>query len=117
MARAAHERDTLRGAVLDSDALRFAMREERDAARAHLAAVRAMLRIECAAAGCNDWPNDLHLADVVEKHLARKLNADIDAARAAMRRVLVGAENQGAFTGMSWREAADILRAAIEAAA
>jgi hypothetical protein len=89
---------------------------ERDQALAHLAAVRAMLRIECAAAGCNDWPNNLHLADVIEKHLARKLCADLDAALAAMRRVLVGAENQGAFTGMSWREAEEILRAAIEAA-
>lgn len=32
---------------------------------------RAMLRIECARFEDNDWADDLHLADVVEKHLAR----------------------------------------------
>ncbi len=34
---------------------------------------RAMLRIVCAEHGDNDWPDDLHLADVIEKHLARHL--------------------------------------------
>jgi len=33
----------------------------------------AMLRIVCAEHGDNDWPNDLHLADVIEKHLERYL--------------------------------------------
>jgi len=33
----------------------------------------AMLRMVCAEHGDNDWPDDLHLADVIEKHLARYL--------------------------------------------
>jgi hypothetical protein len=33
----------------------------------------AMLREVCGEHGDNDWPNDLHLADVIEKHLARYL--------------------------------------------
>jgi hypothetical protein len=35
----------------------------------------AMLRQVCDIHGDNDWPNDLHLADVVEKHLWRNLEA------------------------------------------
>ena len=31
------------------------------------------LREVCAAYGDNEWPDNLHLADVVEKHLARHL--------------------------------------------
>lgn len=34
---------------------------------------RAMLRRVCEDHGDNDWPDDLHLADVVEKHLWRHL--------------------------------------------
>ncbi len=34
------------------------------------------LRELCAEFGDNDWPNDLDLADVIEKHLGRKLYAD-----------------------------------------
>jgi hypothetical protein len=37
----------------------------------HLDVTRNMLRLECAEFDDNDWPDDLHLADVVEKHLAR----------------------------------------------
>jgi hypothetical protein len=33
----------------------------------------AMLRQLCAQHGDNDWPNDLHLADVIEKHLVRPM--------------------------------------------
>ena len=35
----------------------------------------AVLRQLCAEHGDNDWSDDLHLADVVEKHLARHLDA------------------------------------------
>lgn len=38
--------------------------------------VRAALRRVCAEHGDNDWPDDLHLADVVEKHLGRHLDAE-----------------------------------------
>ena len=31
----------------------------------------AALRSACEAHGDNEWPDDLHLADVVEKHLVR----------------------------------------------
>lgn len=34
-----------------------------------------MLRTVCAEFGDNDWPDTLHLADVIEKHLARHLGA------------------------------------------
>jgi hypothetical protein len=33
----------------------------------------AMLRTVCTNFGDNDWPDDLHLADVIEKHLWRHL--------------------------------------------
>lgn len=36
----------------------------------------AMLRQVCAAHGDNDWPNDLHLGDIIEKHLWRNLEAE-----------------------------------------
>ena len=35
----------------------------------------AMLRVVCDQHGDNDWPEDLHLADVIEKHLWRSLSA------------------------------------------
>lgn len=35
---------------------------------------RAALREVCEEHGDNDWPDDLHLADVVEKHLAPYLD-------------------------------------------
>lgn len=34
----------------------------------------AALRLACEDHGDNDWPDDLHLADVVEKHLVRHLD-------------------------------------------
>jgi hypothetical protein len=34
------------------------------------------LRQMCADYGDNDWPDDLHLADVLEKHLARYLESE-----------------------------------------
>jgi len=34
---------------------------------------RAALRRVCDSHGDNDWPDSLHLADVVEKHLARHI--------------------------------------------
>lgn len=33
----------------------------------------AMLRMVCGDHGDNEWPDNLHLADVIEKHLARHL--------------------------------------------
>lgn len=65
--------------------LRQAMRElgydeTCDAARlvVQLEETRAALRDVCAEHGDNDWPDDLHLADVVEKHLGRHLDADME---------------------------------------
>jgi hypothetical protein len=37
----------------------------------------AVLRGVCAAYGDNDWPDDLHLGDVVEKHLGRNLDRQL----------------------------------------
>lgn len=34
---------------------------------------RAALRTLCAELGCNDWPDDLALADVIEKYLGRAI--------------------------------------------
>ena len=39
-------------------------------------AVRASLRALCETHGDNDWPDDLHLVDVIEKHLACYLEQD-----------------------------------------
>lgn len=39
---------------------------------------RAALRRVCQEHGDNDWPNDLNLADVIEKHLAPYLDAEED---------------------------------------
>ncbi len=36
--------------------------------------VVAMLRCECERHGDNDWPDTLHLSDVIEKHLFRHLD-------------------------------------------
>lgn len=36
-------------------------------------AVVALLRRLCAEHGDNDWPDNLHLADVIEKHLVRHM--------------------------------------------
>jgi hypothetical protein len=41
------------------------------------AAVRA-LRAVCADHGDNDWPDNLHLADVIEKHLHRHLTENTE---------------------------------------
>lgn len=32
-----------------------------------------MLRSECARLGDNDWPDDLHIGDIIEKHLLRHI--------------------------------------------
>lgn len=45
------------------------------AALAHLEDTRAALRRVCAEHGDNDWDDRLHLADVIEEHLRRHLNA------------------------------------------
>lgn len=43
----------------------------RDRLWAERQAAVAMLRIECAEYDDNDWLDSLHLADIIEKHLAR----------------------------------------------
>lgn len=61
------------------DLLRLCMRElpGRDMNRKQLlierAATVAALREVCAAFGDNDWPDNLYLPDVLEKHLVRHL--------------------------------------------
>lgn len=45
------------------------------AALAELEATRVALRAVCEEQGDNEWDDDLHLADVVEKHLGRYLDA------------------------------------------
>lgn len=45
----------------------------------------AALRTLCADFGDNDWPDDLHLADVIEKHLGKHLHTSVpESARAEM---------------------------------
>lgn len=50
--------------------------EERSlgAALSELEDARRALRELCDELGCNDWPDDLHIGDVIEKHLARHLH-------------------------------------------
>lgn len=43
----------------------------------------AQLRITCRDFGDNDWPDDLHLADVIDKHLDRRLHEIDDPDRPA----------------------------------
>ena len=40
----------------------------------------AMLRVVCERYGDNDWPDELHLADVIDKHLGRHLTTSADPA-------------------------------------
>jgi hypothetical protein len=58
-----------------SEAIRELGPSAPDAARLirERAEVVAMLRQVCEVFGDNDWPDDLHLADVIEKHLWRHL--------------------------------------------
>ncbi len=44
--------------------------------RLERADVVAMLRIVCEDFGDNEWEDNLHLADVIDKHLARHLHSD-----------------------------------------
>ena len=52
--------------VLDDTDEVAALKKER-------AAVVALLRWECGKDGDNDWPDELHLADVIERHLLNYL--------------------------------------------
>lgn len=45
---------------------------------AHLDGTRKALRIECADLGDNNWSDDLHLGDVIEKHLGRNVRERIE---------------------------------------
>ena len=56
--------------VSDDPAVRLAILES----EVHDA--RNALRELCEELGCNDWPDSLHLADVIEKHLGRHLSDD-----------------------------------------
>lgn len=47
-------------------------------AEAHLEAVRMKLRDACDHYGDNDWPDELHLADALEKHLMRHIESHLD---------------------------------------
>lgn len=64
-----------------------AAKERRIAAlEAHLADVRAQLRMLCEDFGDNDWDDDLHLGDVIDKHVGRHLHdVDLDAREDAWR--------------------------------
>lgn len=55
--------------------------QERDRLRREREAAVAMLRVECAAYDDNDWPDNLHLADIIEKHLARSAYEEVRSAR------------------------------------
>jgi len=59
-----------------AEAMRHLGDDKPDAAG--LLAERAMaiqtLRSVCSDFGDNDWPDDLHLSDIIEKHLARHLS-------------------------------------------
>lgn len=74
----------LRQAMLDNDRL-----EARIAAlEAHVEGIRKILRSECADLGDNNWPDNLHLGDVIEKHLCRPVRAAmerLEAENAALR--------------------------------
>jgi len=43
-----------------------------------LAETKLALRNVCKRHGCDDWPDDLHPADVLEKHLGRLLDSLVD---------------------------------------
>lgn len=51
---------------------------DKDAWRAERAETIAVLRMVCDDHGDNDWLDDLHLADVIDKHLARHLEERAD---------------------------------------
>lgn len=60
-------RQAVRALGADGDAERWRIEREETV---------AMLRQVCEHHGDNDWPDDLHLADVIDKHLWRHLGSD-----------------------------------------
>jgi hypothetical protein len=52
---------------------------------AHQDGIRKTLRIECGELGDNGWPDELHLGDVIEKHLCRPAAARIAELEATVR--------------------------------
>ena len=83
----------------------------------------ALLRDLCAQTGDNDWPDDLHPADVIEKHLWRSINAEIErhqaraeAAEAAIERVKALADTYDMTRDMSGYPAGREIAAAIREA-
>lgn len=68
----------------DEDPLIGVMDTVEDAIRVVAAArildeVHRTLRLECAEVDANDWPDDLHPGDVIEKHLVRAYRAMLEA--------------------------------------
>jgi hypothetical protein len=61
--------------------------DELERARQYEKDIRAALRIECSDIDANDWPDDLHMADVIEKHLCRKYHWMVEQAEAERERL------------------------------
>lgn len=61
---------------------------EADQMRIERADAILTLRRICAEEGDNDWPDDLHLSDIIEKHLVRGMSADMQKLREALETAL-----------------------------
>jgi hypothetical protein len=88
------------GVLLDACAAEILRMDRRiKELEAHQEGMRKTLRIECGDLGDNDWDDDLHLGDVIEKHLCRPAAgriAELEAEPARIRRELL--ESVGDFT-------------------
>lgn len=76
LACARGERDVLRAEV-------ERLKGECDRHVAHITAIRTTLRTECDEIDASEWADDLHLADVIEKHLCRTLHGLLESAESA----------------------------------
>jgi hypothetical protein len=63
--------DKIAEAIHVEQAVAERLRDEVERLKKVLNEVRQTLRIECADIDANDWPDDLHPADVIEKYLCR----------------------------------------------
>jgi hypothetical protein len=68
--------------VAGREALEAPLRAELRRQTVHREDVGKMLRMACEEFGDNDWPDNLHLADVLEKHLLRPIRQDLEAQEA-----------------------------------
>jgi hypothetical protein len=103
---------------VDHDALVDRLTEERDRAQQSDRVATGLIRDLMRSIRANRDQRDAALAELatikeVDMAELRACNAEAERLRAALQKVLVGADTQGAFTGMSWTEAAAILRAAL----